>query len=213
MLNLNTLILNVMNLIFAAFVVFVVTVAAFAQNLSLTYNFSTYPSIVKSFVVNKTGYYFSVSTYIENSNLSPYITSYELTPTKLDTPEKALILFLQGASKLNVNDALLAWTAEAKNKNFEIWHKFNISTEQIVAEWSNWNFSSVRLLNRITYEGYTLIEYSVLEKNGVKTLHTIALEKTYSGNWGLTHALADNPILCCWKTAGLRTNQNGQLIR
>jgi len=146
--------------------------------------------------------------------IAPY-TVYQYTPPYLikmiesaaaarySTPEETLIAFFSSMTKGDVVWNNEMWTIEslslmkqrdkAEGKTDETWRK----------QWlDSFPYVNVRLLNRIEYASYVLIEYEVIKKADAKSkTDTLALIKR-GDRWFVTQELASDPILLHWKFPG-----------
>jgi hypothetical protein len=176
---------------------------AYAQNAS---PFALGVEKLRSFSAGGKQYIYSVAPYaVPPVSVALFPTS-ELSAT-YESPESTLLSFLAGARAGNINWSQTAWASDSRLQNEKNWRDFNIDQSRILALWRSWDFSTVTLDARLTYGSYVLIEYSIKSTDGTVEQSTLVFERE-SNKWKLSHAIADDPVACCWKTAGTRPRRN-----
>jgi hypothetical protein len=118
------------------------------------------------------------------------------------TAEDTLLDYYKHLSKGDIDQAWLLWDKGSQNV---LRARFGKQPKQELSETSRKMFANgfAKLTSTIEYGEFRIVEAIVLNDQGKVQVpsETMALVNDRdSGEWRLTHALADDPVMCCWNS-------------
>jgi hypothetical protein len=139
----------------------------------------------------------------------PVLASAQTNALPPQSPERQLLSYFAAMGNAEVERAVNHWTTASRTMIRA--QNAKISTEELQQSVRGM-FSGVssKFMQRIEYGRFVLIEVQFISADGKSgLLETYALEQE-AGQWRLTQALADDPVMCCWKNSTGRVQRVAQ---
>lgn len=180
-------------------IVLFVFLPASAQNSAL--NFKVSEKQFKTLVV-ETIYQYSIQDY--SPALDVVISEKQ---NQKSTPEAIVFEMLSSILKKDFQWNSSLWTKKSRSEMEQRDVSVGDTPSKWIERWRSFEGLSFRLMRRIEYSNYVLIEYEARRRDGtVSFKETMAMERQGS-NWYLTQALEKDPILMNWDSKELRIKQ------
>lgn len=147
-------------------------------------------------------YMFTVQTYEERPKITPIVSE---SKASYSTPEDTLVAHHSAMVARDYEWFIKTWAPQARDE---------LNTRNMVEKRDRSYWISVwervitgrdlRLLNRINYGAYVLVQYELSAKEGVPAFRDTLAFKKEGDRWLLSQDLAADPVLSAWNVPGSR---------